>query len=98
MRIGLCLSGGGIKGAAHIGVLKAFEEEKIKITMISGASSGNIVATLFAKGYKLRVYELYGNTDVINIETGKINILDSSKIDELYEKGSLMGKRYINKT
>lgn len=31
MNLGLALSGGGAKGAAHIGVLKAFEEEKIKI-------------------------------------------------------------------
>ena len=51
MKLGLCLAGGGIKGAAHIGVLKAFEERGIKIDMISGASSGSIVATLFAVGY-----------------------------------------------
>lgn len=51
MKLGLCLSGGGIKGAAHIGVLKAFEEKGIKIDMISGASSGSIVASLFALGY-----------------------------------------------
>ena len=31
MEIGLALSGGGVKGAAHIGVLKALEEEKIMI-------------------------------------------------------------------
>lgn len=52
MKLGLALSGGGIKGAAHIGVLKAFEEEKIKIDYISGTSSGSIVATLYAVGYK----------------------------------------------
>ena len=40
--------GGGVKGAAHIGVLKAFEEENIEIDYISGASSGSIVATLHA--------------------------------------------------
>ncbi len=52
MKLGLALSGGGIKGAAHIGVLKAFEEEDIKIDYISGTSSGSIVATLYAIGYK----------------------------------------------
>lgn len=31
MKLGLCLAGGGVKGAAHIGVLKALEEEKIII-------------------------------------------------------------------
>lgn len=48
---GLCLAGGGIKAAAHIGALKAFEEEKIKFDCISGASSGSIIATMYALGY-----------------------------------------------
>ena len=57
MKLGISLAGGGIKGAAHIGVLKALEEKNIKIDMISGASSGSIVATLYAAGYK--VEEIY---------------------------------------
>ncbi len=52
MNIGLCLSGGGAKGAAHIGVIKALEEENIRICAISGTSSGSIVASLYACGYK----------------------------------------------
>lgn len=48
LKRGLSLAGGGIKGAAHIGVLKAFEENGIKIDMISGASSGSLVATMYA--------------------------------------------------
>lgn len=52
MSLGLALSGGGVKGAAHIGVLKALEEEKVKIDYIGGTSSGSIVATLYATGYK----------------------------------------------
>lgn len=51
MKVGVALSGGGIKGAAHIGVLQAFKENKINIDMISGASSGSIVATLYAAGF-----------------------------------------------
>lgn len=50
MEIGLALSGGGTKAAAHIGVIKAFEEENIKIKYISGTSSGSIIATLYAIG------------------------------------------------
>lgn len=51
---------GGVKGAAHIGVLKALEEEKIKIDYISGTSSGSIVATLYAVGYKPEeIYTLF---------------------------------------
>lgn len=48
---GLCFSGGGIKAAAHIGALKAFEEENIKFDCVSGASSGSIIATMYALGY-----------------------------------------------
>ena len=60
MKFGLCLSGGGIKGAAHIGVIKALEESNVKIDMISGASSGSIVATLYAAGYKpCEIYEFF---------------------------------------
>lgn len=52
MKIGLALAGGGVKGAAHIGVLKALEENEINIDMLSGASIGSIVAVLYAMGYK----------------------------------------------
>lgn len=48
MKLGLSLAGGGVKGAAHIGVLKAFEEKNIHIDYISGTSSGSIVASLYA--------------------------------------------------
>lgn len=48
---GLCLSGGGIKAAAHIGALKALEEKNIKFDCIAGTSSGSIIATLYALGY-----------------------------------------------
>lgn len=51
MKNGLCLAGGGVKGAAHIGAIKAFEEENIKFEYIGGTSSGSIVACLYAAGY-----------------------------------------------
>lgn len=51
MKLGLALSGGGIRGIAHAGVLKALEENNIKIDVIGGTSSGSIVSTLYAMGY-----------------------------------------------
>ena len=51
MKIGLALSGGGIRGIAHAGALKAFEEENINIDIIGGCSSGSIIASLYAIGY-----------------------------------------------
>lgn len=51
MKLGIALSGGGIRGIAHAGVLKALEENNIKIDAIGGTSSGSIIATLYAMGY-----------------------------------------------
>ncbi len=50
-KIGLVLSGGGAKGAAHVGVLKALEENNIPVDYISGTSFGAIVGALYASGY-----------------------------------------------
>ena len=75
MKIGLALSGGGIRGAVHIGVLKALEENNIKIDIIGGTSSGSLVAALYAMGYSpIHIYELfkrYGKT-ITRMETGSI--------------------------
>ena len=51
MKIGIALSGGGIRGIAHAGVLAALEKNKINIDIIGGTSSGAIVASLYAMGY-----------------------------------------------
>lgn len=51
MSLGVALAGGGLKGIAHIGSLKAFEDLGIKIEYISGTSSGSIIAVLYALGY-----------------------------------------------
>ncbi len=50
-KVGLVLSGGGAKGLAHIGVLKALEENHIPIDYIVGTSMGGIVGGLYAAGY-----------------------------------------------
>lgn len=51
MNIGLALSGGGIKGAAHIGVIQALQEVGINANMVAGTSIGSIVAALYAMEY-----------------------------------------------
>lgn len=51
MKLGLALSGGGVRGIAHAGVLRALEENKIKVDVIGGTSCGSIVASLYAMGY-----------------------------------------------
>lgn len=51
MKLGIALSGGGVKAAAHIGVLQALEENNIKVDMVGGTSAGSMVAVLYALGY-----------------------------------------------
>ena len=50
-KVGVVLSGGGAKGAAHIGVIKALEENNIPIDYITGTSIGAIIGSLYAMGY-----------------------------------------------
>ena len=59
MNYGLALSGGGTRGAAHVGVLMALEEEGILPSAIAGTSAGSIAAGMFAAGISpLRMKEI----------------------------------------
>jgi NTE family protein len=51
MKIGLALSGGGIRGTAHLGVIKALNEFEIEPTIISGVSAGSFAGAFYAAGY-----------------------------------------------
>ncbi len=55
-KIGIALGGGGARGYAHIGVLKAIDELKIPIDFISGTSIGSFIGALYASG-KLNQFE-----------------------------------------
>jgi len=75
MGIGIALAGGGIRGIAHAGVLKALEDNGIKIDAIGGTSSGSIVATLYAMGYKpYYIYVIFKKyaEEIINIGNAPI--------------------------
>jgi NTE family protein len=56
-RIGLVLSGGGARGAAHVGVLKVLEELGVPIDAIAGTSMGAVVGGLYASGLSAREIE-----------------------------------------
>ena len=100
MKLGLCLAGGGIKGAAHIGAIKALKEAGIHFDYISGTSSGSIVATLYACGYTTdEIYNAFkryakkiGYWDFQNIcnigknfvKTGKIKLMGLNSGKSIY--------------
>lgn len=85
MKIGLVLSGGGIRGIAHLGVLQALTEAGIKFDKISGTSAGSIVGSLFSQG--LEPYEIlqiflrtrlfkflrpaFGNTGLLSLDLSR---------------------------
>ena len=73
MKLGIALSGGGIRGIAHAGVLAALENYNIKIDVIGGTSSGAIVASLYAMGYS--PYHIYILFKRYAKEIAKMNIV-----------------------
>ena len=73
-KVGLVLSGGGAKGLAHIGVIKALEENNIPIDYIAGTSMGAIVGGLYAIGYTPEeMTALVTSQDFSNWANGKID-------------------------
>ena len=88
MKVGVSLAGGGIRGIAHVGVLKALEENNIKVEAIAGTSAGSIIATLYAMGYSpYYIYLLFKRyaRDIINIRSkpiinGITNFIRNNKI------------------
>ncbi len=71
--VGLVLSGGGARGLAHIGVIKALEESGIPIDYITGTSMGAIIGSLYATGYS----------------PAEMSDLFHSKEFELWQKGEI---------
>ena len=74
-KMGIALSGGGIRGIAHAGVLKALEDNGIKIDIIGGTSSGSMIAMLYASGYSpYHIYRLFKkySKDIVEINTKPI--------------------------
>lgn len=74
MSVGLVLSGGGAKGIAHIGVIRALEENDIPIDYITGTSMGSIIGGLYACGYTPdEMMRLILSEDFSYWSTGRIN-------------------------
>jgi NTE family protein len=83
MNVGLVLSGGGMRGAAHIGVIKALEENRIYPTHISGTSAGAIVGALYAYGYDWKtIFQFFKAIQILDFKKyalGKPGIIDAEK-------------------
>lgn len=83
MNIGLVLSGGGMRGAAHIGAIKALEEHGISPTHIAGSSAGAIVGAFYAYGYQwediLKFFKSIQFLDFKKFALNKPGFIDAEK-------------------
>jgi NTE family protein len=72
-KVGLVLSGGGADALAHIGVIKALEENNIPISYITGTSMGALIGALYASGVPVETIEAYlTSTEFSHISQGNI--------------------------
>jgi NTE family protein len=87
MKIGLVLSGGGARGFAHLGVLKAFEEKKIPIHAISGSSAGALVGALFSNGIPpeeiMKIILAKGVMQSLKFSWSKMGLFSFDKVEVL---------------
>lgn len=93
--LGLVLSGGGIKGMAHLGVLKYLDEINVKVEVIAGTSAGALVGSLYAAGntpdeivsIANDIYEsVRKNPLKYSLVFGRGGLIDTEKVATLLEK------------
>jgi len=77
-RIGIAFGGGGARGLAHIGAIRAFEENGINFDVIAGTSVGSLVGAMYAQGIKSeQMLEIAKTLKVKDIRTSKIFFMPS---------------------
>lgn len=89
-KLGLVLSGGGARGIAHLGILKALEEIGVKPSIISGTSAGAIAAAFYAKGFKAEeILEIIKKGNFFNFSSiliKKQGIFSMKNFEKIYAK------------
>lgn len=86
-KVGIALGSGAARGLAHIGVLKALEEEKIPVDMVAGTSAGALMGALYCSGADLKMVQHLANElrrkDLIDITVPRVGFIKGNKIEEL---------------
>jgi NTE family protein len=88
--IALVLGSGGARGFAHVGVIKALEEGGIEADIVTGASSGAVVAALYASGYRA------GRIERIALEVEQGELVDLVAIGKGWVKGEAL-QEFVNR-
>ncbi|MCQ0112789.1 patatin-like phospholipase family protein [Zhouia amylolytica] len=93
-KYGIVLSGGGARGFAHLGVLKALEEKGIKPSIISGVSAGAIIGAFIAAGKSIEetfeIMKAHKFSDLTSFQIPKTGVLSFQKLESLLQ--SELGK------
>ena len=94
---GIVLSGGAVRGFAHLGVLKALHEAKVFPEVISGVSAGSIVGAFYADGYDpdeiLEIFEKKKFYELVSIDFKSLGLLDIKGLKRLL-KDNLKAKSF----
>ena len=89
-RIGLALGGGGARGIAHIGVLKAMSESEHKIDCIAGTSAGALIATLYAFGMDWQeIKDIFSSLSLTKLgafSLGSPGLMNGNRVADLIKK------------
>jgi NTE family protein len=89
-KIGLTLSGGGARGFAHLGAIKALEESGIKPEIISGTSAGALIGAFYAAGYSIDdIIKISKKTDFFSlrhIAFGKAGVFTMKAFETLIDE------------
>ncbi len=87
--IGLVLSGGGVRGMAHVGLLKAMEEFGVEAKSITGSSVGALVGALYANGNSIDdMLNFFKTTPLFNYQfltIAKAGFIDTDKYVNLFK-------------
>ena len=85
VKVGVAFGGGGTRGFAHLGAIKAFEQFGVKFDFVAGTSAGSLVGAFYANGYNFKeLYEIAKNVRVKDIRKNVIPFT-ASKLDSLAE-------------
>ena len=77
-KIAIAFGGGGARGFAHIGVIKALEEYGVKFDYVTGTSAGSIVGAAYAAGLSYKeIYDIAKNIKTKDVKSSKILFMPS---------------------
>ena len=89
-KVGLVLSGGGIRGMAHIGLIKAMQERNLKVDMVAGSSIGALIGALYANGTSTdEMLQFFKETPLFKYSFfafGKPGFIDTERYVAIFEK------------